>query len=139
MTSMTQQEKETFLADLHVGVIGIDDPDRGPLTVPIWYDYTAADGLWFITGKHSRKGALLDVGKRISLAAQTEDAPYRYVSVEGPVTSIEPADTATLLAMAVRYLGEEQGGAYALASDMQDQVTVRVLPERWLAVDYNKA
>ena len=37
--AMTKQEREAFLADLHVGVISIDEAGRGPLTVPIWYDY----------------------------------------------------------------------------------------------------
>jgi nitroimidazol reductase NimA-like FMN-containing flavoprotein (pyridoxamine 5'-phosphate oxidase superfamily) len=31
---MTQQEREAFLADVHVGVISISDEGRGPLTVP---------------------------------------------------------------------------------------------------------
>ncbi len=138
MTSMTTEEKQSFMADLHVGVIGLNDPGQGPLTIPIWYDYTPGGDLWFITGKSSRKGALLEMGSRLSMAAQTEEAPYRYVSVEGPITSIEPATTETLLAMAVRYLGEKQGAAYAAESSIENQVTVTVRPERWLAVDYNK-
>ena len=138
MTKMTTAEKQTFMADLHVGVIGLNDPGNGPLTVPIWYDYEPGGPLWFITGTNSRKGALLEVGSRLSMAAQTEEAPYRYVSVEGPITRIEPADADTLLAMAVRYLGKEQGTAYASASGLENQVTVQVQPERWLAVDYGK-
>ena len=139
MTSMSQPEKEAFLADLHVGVIGINDPNQGPLTVPIWYDYEPGGELWVITGSQSRKGKLLTLGSRVSLAAQTEDAPYKYVSIEGPVTQITATDGATLLAMAQRYLGEEMGAAYAEGSDLSEQVTVRIQPERWLAVDYAKA
>ena len=40
MTGMSVDEKQTFLAGVHVGVIGLNDDGRGPLTVPIWYDYT---------------------------------------------------------------------------------------------------
>ncbi len=138
MTQMSQAEKEAFLADLHVGVIGINDPGRGPLTVPIWYDYTPGGELWVITGANSRKGKLMSEGTRLSLAAQTETAPYVYVSIEGVVTSIEATDAETLLSMAVRYLGEEQGQAYAAGSTLEGQVTVRIRPERWLAVDYSK-
>ena len=138
MTKMSQSEKESFLADLHVGVIGLNDGERGPLTVPIWYDYTPGGELWVITGANSRKGKLLSEGTRVSLAAQTETAPYVYVSVEGVVTSITPTDADTLLAMAVRYLGEEQGAAYAAGSPLEGQITVRVQPENWLAVDYSK-
>ena len=138
MTSMSQTEKEEFLADLHVGVIGVNDGDRGPLTVPIWYDYAPGGELWVITGADSRKGKLLSEGTRVSLAAQTETAPYVYVSVEGVVTSIAPAEAETLKAMAIRYLGEQQGSAYAAGSPLEGQVTVRIRPERWLAVDYSK-
>ena len=138
MTAMTTAEKQAFLADLHVGVIGLTDTDRGPLTVPIWYDYTPEGDLWIITGRDSRKGKLLEVGTRMSLAAQTEAAPYKYVSVEGPVTSVSNTDADTLVNMAVRYLGDTQGKAYAAASPLEDQITVRVKPERWLAVDYSK-
>ena len=138
MTKMSTDEKQTFLADLHVGVIGINDPGAGPLTVPIWYDYSPGGDVWVITGRDSRKGKLMTEGTRVSLAAQTEDAPYVYVSVEGPITSIEPTDADTLLAMAVRYLGDEQGRAYAAGSGLEGQVTVKIKPERWLAVDYSK-
>lgn len=138
MTHMTQTEKEAFLAALHVGVLGLNDPGQGPLTVPIWYDYTAGGDLWFVTGEQSRKGRLIELNSRLSLAAQTEAPPYKYVSVEGRVSAIEPADEATLRAMAIRYLGEKQGTAYADGSGVEGQITVRVTPERWLAVDYAK-
>ena len=139
MTSMTTDEKQTFMSDLHVGVVGLNDPGHGPLTVPIWYDYTPGGDLWFITGLNSRKGALLETGSRLSMAAQTEDPPYRYVSVEGRITAIEPVTAETLLAMAVRYLGEQQGAAYAASSSVENQVKVTVRPEHWLAVDYSKS
>ena len=30
--AMSQEEREAFLAEMHVGVIAINDPGRGPLT-----------------------------------------------------------------------------------------------------------
>ena len=136
-TAMTTEEKQTFLAQPHVGVLSIPRPDAGPLTVPVWYDYRPGGELWFLTGRDSRKGRLLSEGGRVSLCAQTETAPYQYVSVEGPVTAIAPA-TDELLPMAVRYLGDSQGRAYAEHSGEDDSVVVRIRPERWLAVDYRK-
>ena len=35
--SMTKAEREEFLADLHVGVLAVDEPGRGPCSLPIWY------------------------------------------------------------------------------------------------------
>ena len=138
MTSMTHQERQDFLADLHVGVLSLSDDSRGPLTVPIWYDYDPGGELWFITGPDSRKGKLLEVGVNLSLVAQSEDPPYKYVSIEGPVTSIHEANKDDLLAMAVRYLGPEAGKQYTENSETGGGVIVRVKPERWLSVDYAK-
>ena len=139
MTSMTQAEKQAFLADVHVGVLALNDGDRGPLMVPMWYDYEPGGELWFLTGPQTRKGRLIQVGTRVSLVAQTEDTPYQYVSVEGPVTAIAPANPELEgLPMAVRYLGPEKGKQYF--DSMSDWgVIVRVRPERWLAVDYSKS
>jgi PPOX class probable F420-dependent enzyme len=138
MTRMTASEKQQFLAGLHVGVLSIPRPDSGPLTVPIWYDYRPGETLWFITGRESRKGRLLNTGTRVSLCAQTEAPPYQYVSIEGTVTAIDPVSD-ELLPMAVRYLGEKQGRAYAAGSSDDDSVVVHVRPEQWLAVDYGKS
>jgi len=135
---MTETEKQEFLADLHVGILSLNDNSKGPLTAPIWYDYEPGEELWFITGPDSLKGKLLEVGVRLSLVAQSEEPPYKYVSVEGPVVSIDESTEDDLLAMAVRYLGETGGQQYIENSNGSGSVLVRVKPERWLAVDYGK-
>jgi nitroimidazol reductase NimA-like FMN-containing flavoprotein (pyridoxamine 5'-phosphate oxidase superfamily) len=140
--NMTKTERETFLADLHVGVISIAEKDRGPLTAPIWYDYEPGGDLWILTGRDSRKGRLLlDVG-RFSLVAQTETPPYKYVSVEGPITSIDKPDLERdERPMAHRYLGQEFGDGYIEATrgdGDSDNILVKMRPERWLTIDYAK-
>lgn len=139
MTEITKEEKQDFLAGLHVGVLSLSDNPKGPLTVPIWYDYEPGGGLWFITGPNSLKGKLLKVGVRLSLMAQSEEPPYKYVSIEGPVVSIDEATNNDLLAMAIRYLGKDGGEQYAKNSESGGGVIVRVKPERWLSVDYGKS
>jgi len=142
--AMTREEREAFLADLHVGVISIAEDGRGPLTVPIWYAYEPGGELRVITERDSRKGRLLEKAARLSLCAQTEAPPYRYVSVEGPIVGIEPSDTERdARPMAHRYLGPELGDRYIAATrggdaDRSASVVVRVRPERWLTVDYGK-
>lgn len=137
--NMTQEEREAFLADLHVGVISIEDPGRGPITVPIWYDYKPALGLWIITSRTSRKGIALDKAGRFSLVAQTEQAPYKYVSVEGPIVEVRPADKENdARPMAQRYLGAEFGNAYVDSKSDDDGDIYLMQPERWLTVDYTK-
>jgi nitroimidazol reductase NimA-like FMN-containing flavoprotein (pyridoxamine 5'-phosphate oxidase superfamily) len=139
---MTKAERETFLADLHVGVISIAEKDRGPLTAPIWYDYEPGGELWILTGRDSLKGRLLVDTGRFSLVAQTETPPYKYVSVEGPITSIDKPDLERdERPMAHRYLGEELGNGYIEATRGDgdaDNILVKMRPERWLTIDYSK-
>jgi|TARA_B110000196_G_scaffold75748_1_gene65004 hypothetical protein len=137
--TMSSSERELFLSALHVGIISIPRATKGPLTVPIWYDYQPGGELWVITDTDSIKGKLLTKASRISLCAQTETAPYQYVSVEGPFTT-RPSTQEELLAMAVRYLGEEQGKAYAenSAGGGEGSIVVAIAPETWFSVDYNK-
>lgn len=135
---MSVKEREEFLAGVHIGIVSIPREGKGPLAVPIWYDYTPGGEVSMITNKNSIKGRLLGKSDRISLCAQTETAPYSYVSIEGPFhTTSSSSDE--LLSMAIRYLGEEQGKLYAASSgDGADSIMVRINPESWLTVDYSK-
>ena len=137
--TMSSNERELFLSALHVGIISIPRATKGPLTVPIWYDYQPGGEVWVITDTDSIKAKLLTKASRISLCAQTETEPYQYVSVEGPFTT-RPSTQEELLAMAVRYLGEEQGQAYAenSAGGGEGSIVVAIAPETWFSVDYNK-
>ena len=137
--TMSSNERELFLSALHVGIISIPRATKGPLTVPIWYDYQPGGEVWVITDTDSIKAKLLTKASRISLCAQTETAPYQYVSVEGPFTT-RPSTQEELLAMAVRYLGEEQGQAYAenSAGGGEGSIVVAIAPQTWFSVDYNK-
>jgi hypothetical protein len=49
--AMTRQEREAFLADVHVGIISIPEP--GQLTVPVWYSYEPGGELRLVTGRTS--------------------------------------------------------------------------------------
>lgn len=138
---MTKQERERFLADLHVGIISIPEEGRGPLAVPVWYAYEPGEELRVVTGRTSRKGRLLERAGRFSLCVHTEIPPYKYVSVEGPIVSVESADVERdLRPLAHRYLGAEAGAAYIATTREEhlDNVLVRMRPERWLTVDYGK-
>ena len=140
---MTKQEREAFLAGVHVGVISISDEGRGPLAVPIWYAYDLGGDLRIMTGRESRKGRLLARAGRFSLCVQKETSPYKYVSVEGPIISTEAADIERdLRPLARRYLGKEAGDRYVEETrnlpTHADNVLIRMRPERWLTTDYSK-
>lgn len=142
-TKMSRDEREAFLADVHVGVISISEKGRGPLTIPVWYAYEPGGEVSIVTERNSRKMKLLEEGRRVSLCAQCETPPYKYVSIEGPVVGIDRSDVERHeRPLARRYLGEKGGDRYIeVATDGRepdDMVRVRIRPERWLTVDYSK-
>lgn len=139
-TDMTVEEREAFLRDLHVAILAIERPGRGPHALPIWYVYDGTEVLMTV-GADSVKATLLARAGRATLTVQEEALPYRYVSVEGPVTIAPgaPDDGYDLRAVAIRYLGDGLGAAYAEENAGSDGVlTVRLRPERWTTVDYGK-
>jgi len=131
---MTEEERQKFLAGVHVAVLALTELGRGPLAVPIWYGYEPGGDIWFTTERDSHKGRLLTEGARVSLCVQTETAPYQYVSVEGPVVVDDgPRD----VSVAIRYLGPERGMAYGGSGS--GGVRIRLTPEHWRTADYGRS
>jgi nitroimidazol reductase NimA-like FMN-containing flavoprotein (pyridoxamine 5'-phosphate oxidase superfamily) len=137
---MTKDEREAYLAGVHVGVIGIERVGQAPLTVPIWYDFDPAIGVWVITAESSLKGRALTAAGRFTLCAQDEAPPlYKYVSVEGPVVEVRPADREKdSRPMAHRYFGRELGDRYIDGGEEGGGLVFTMRPERWRTVDYAK-
>lgn len=142
-TAMTQQEKESFLAGVHVGILSITREGEAPLAVPIWYAYEPGAEICFVTSQHSQKGRLLRLGCRVSLCVQEEKPPYQYVTVEGEVNALGPLDVERdVRSLARRYLGQERGDQYVASvygsEPAAGDVLVRLRPKRWLGADYGK-
>ena len=142
-TTMTGEEREAFLADVHVGVLSVAQDGRAPLTVPVWYSYTPGGEVRIVTGGTTRKARALRTAGQFSLCAQDETPPYRYVTVTGPVGAIEAVDVdRDLRPLARRYLGveggdrwvEENGGSTAGQGD----ILIRMRPQSWLSADFGK-
>jgi PPOX class probable F420-dependent enzyme len=134
---MGRAEREEFLAGLHVAVLSVASPDgRGPLAAPVWYTYRPGGTVNVSTGRGTRKALAIEAAGRISLCAQDERPPYKYVTVEGPVV-IEDATAAERLELARRYLGPEGGDAYIAANPGGGQVMIRMTPEHWLSRAYS--
>jgi PPOX class probable F420-dependent enzyme len=140
--AMTPVEREAFLAEVHVAVVTVADEGRGPLAVPLWYVYRPGGEIVLVTDRDSRKARLIREAGRVTVCAQTQEMPYRYASVEGPVTAIE--DTVTVeqrRELARRYLGPEGADGYLEATrDVTDRMcAIHIRPEHWLTRDYTKA
>lgn len=85
--ALTLEEREQFLAEPHIGALSVvERPDRAPLTIPIWYQYTPGGELWVLSAPDSRKTRAINAAGRFSIMVQRTEPTVRYVSVEGPVT-----------------------------------------------------
>lgn len=138
--AMTRAAREAFLADTHVAVLSVDEDGRGPLLVPVWYWYRPGGDVHVVTGGATRKVQLLRLAGRASLCVQTETPPYKYVTVEGPVTIAgRPEWERDVREVALRYLGPQMGEMYlaATAAEHETAVLVRLRPERWQSVDFS--
>lgn len=135
MATMTDAERDTFLLERRIGVLAIGRDGAGPLLAPIWYQYVPDEGFEICMGGSTAKAARLRAEGRAALCVQDEGRPYRYVTVEGPVTveSLGGLEAArpVIEGMAARYLGAKAGASYAAAFGTEDEVVVRLRPQRW--------
>ena len=138
--AMNQVEREAFLAQPRVAVLSIAEAGRGPLAVPVWYLYEPGGDVRIWTAGSSRKARLLLLAGRASLVVQNPQPPYQYVSVEGPVARIEPAQfERDLRPLAHRYLGAAAGERYLATiggpAAGSGDLLVHLTPEHWRAQD----
>src|SRR5579859_7998268 len=88
---LSAHDREQFLAEPHIAALSVSEgPGRGPLTVPIWYQYEPGGEAWILTEATSRKARLIAAAGRFTLMVDRVTPTTRYVSVEGPVTRTIP-------------------------------------------------
>ena len=143
---MTDEERDAFLAEPHLGILSIAREGKGPLVAPIWYRYEPGQPIEMCMGDRSAKAHRLRAEGRATLAIVDDSGGrYRYVTIEGPVSLEHLGDQTeeAILAMSSRYLGEKGGRRYTdnfmaklAQDDLHDghgteEVLVRLTPERW--------
>jgi len=138
MATMSREERERYLADLHVGVIAVERPDRAPLALPIWYGYEPGGEVRLWTTEGTLKHKVISAAGRFTITVQDEQPPYKYVTAEGDVTGIEPAVEDDARAIAVWYLGKEGGDEFTDQNFTPDSIVIRMQPKKWLSTDYSQ-
>ena len=132
--SMSTEQQQAFLSEPRVGIFAFNQGGESPLLTPMWFVYEAGpEEYWFITSAESRKGQLLFVGSPISMVAQKDTVPHKYVSVRGKVTALEDASAADWQTMAAHY--SVAGGEGIEATGLTNPILVRVRIERWTSYD----
>ncbi len=139
---LSVRDRELFLAEPHVAALSVSaGPGRGPLTVPIWYQYAPGGEAWVLTEAGSRKARLIEAAGRFTLMVERVVPTVRYVSVEGPVTRTVPGTDELLREITMRYLPPEKVTAYIefARADFGQQVAIYLRPQRWLSADLGPA
>jgi hypothetical protein len=137
-SSLSARERESFLAEPHVAALSVSaGQGRGPLTVPIWYQYAPGGEAWVLTEVRSRKARLIEAAGRFSLMVERVLPTVRYVSVEGPVIRIVRGTDELLREIAARYLPPDKVPGYIefAQAELGEQVAIYLRPERWMTAD----
>jgi nitroimidazol reductase NimA-like FMN-containing flavoprotein (pyridoxamine 5'-phosphate oxidase superfamily) len=136
--ALSREEREQFLAEPHIAALSVSaGKDRGPLTVPVWYQYTPGGQPWFITGTGSRKHRLIEAAGYLSLMVERLEPTVRYVAVDGAVDRIDDGTDEQLVEMTKRYLPPEAVEPYLEMARREHgpSVAVYLKPQHWLSAD----
>jgi nitroimidazol reductase NimA-like FMN-containing flavoprotein (pyridoxamine 5'-phosphate oxidase superfamily) len=136
--ALSKSEREEFLAEPHIAALSVNAGDsRGPLTVPIWYQYTPGGEPWVLTGAGSRKTKLIEAAGFFSLMVDRAAPTVRYVVVDGPVSRIEPGTEEQLVELARRYLPPHRVDAFLdyARAELGSQVVIYLQPQHWISAD----
>jgi hypothetical protein len=137
-STLSVRDRELFLAEPHIAALSVSaGQDRGPFTIPIWYQYAPGGEAWILTEAASRKARLIKAAGRFTLLVQRTLPTERYVSVEGPVTRMIPETDELLREITERYLPPERVPAYLklAKTEFGEQVVIYLRPQRWLTAD----
>jgi hypothetical protein len=136
--ALSKDEREQFLSEPHIAALSVyAGGSRGPLTVPIWYQYTPGGEPWCSPAPAPAKARQIEATGHFSLMAERLDPSVRYVSVDGPVNRIEPGTDEQLVEMTKRYLPAEKVDAYLdyARRDLGANVAIYLQPQNWLSAD----
>ena len=126
---MSEQERERFLKEANVAVLATVGRGERAHAAPIWYLYE--DGVFIMsTGRGSQKHRNVEAHPEVTLVVDDRTVPYYAVMAQGRAEIGPRLADDDRLKMAVRYLGEELGGAYIARVQGEDSVTIRLRPRK---------
>lgn len=136
--ALSKDEREQFLAEPHIAALSVSAGDgRGPLTVPIWYQYAPGGEPWVLTGVESRKKRLIEAAGCFSLMVERTEPTVRYVAVDGAVSRIEPGSDDQHAELAHRYLPPERAEMFLefALTELGEYVAIYLRPQHWVSAD----
>jgi hypothetical protein len=130
-------DREQFLAEPQTGALSVSlGASRGPLTVPIWYQYIPGGEPWVLTGARSRKARAIEAAGFFTLMVQRLEPTRRYVAVDGAVSRIERATDEQVVELTRRHLSGDAAERHVkFLRDFGEHLVISMRPEHWLYSD----
>ena len=130
MSELLSERHVRFVGKPRIATLATVRRDGSPHVTPVWYVYE--DGDFLVTvDKGSQKQRNIEHDPRVELCIDDrERPPYHTVIARGRATVEGPPSPEFLLALAVRYLGEDAGRRYVERLQNPDQRLIRLHPEK---------
>lgn len=127
---LTPGETDALLRRPLISYISTVRPDGAPHVTPVWHHYDG-ENAFVVAGDSSVKVRNLRANPRAVLCVPTAISPYKYVLVRGSTSLSYDTVEELTLAMAVNYLGPEEGEKYTKeALEQFDFVAIAIAPEK---------
>jgi PPOX class probable F420-dependent enzyme len=131
-TGLAPDDLDGLLERPLVAVLATHRADGDVLLSPVWHRWRDG-GFDVVTGANDVKVRHLRGDSRASIVVFEHEPPYRGIEVRGRVV-LGRAEADVVREIAVRYLGEEEGGAYVERG--YDDTLIRLEPGRLRAWDF---
>jgi PPOX class probable F420-dependent enzyme len=132
--NLTVEDLADFLREPFNATLATYRRDGTVLLSPVWHEWR--DGVFQVsTGADDLKVRHLRRDPRASIVVYDNDPPYRGVELRGTAHVLPDPGNAALRRIAVRYLGEARGNAYADAANWTGAI-IRLEPGEVRAWDF---
>ncbi len=130
MTDSTFTDRQLKFVDrARIGRLGTTNRDGTPHIAPVWYKFE--DGVFLVlTERGSQKHKNIERDPRVAFCIDDERAPYHTVLVRARVVVEEAPGREWRLALAISYLGEENGTRYIGENMHTNNIMLRIVPEK---------
>ena len=122
-------EANDFLDRANIAIFATVGLGNRPHAAPVWYLYEDRE-LIVSTGTGSQKHRNVERNPAVTLVVERRETPYYVVTVQAEAEIGPPLSDDKRLALAVRYLGERRGQAYAERTRGSDSITLRIRPDK---------
>jgi len=131
---MEHDEVRAFLAAMPArpAILATVRADGRPHVAPIWYAVDDDGTIVFNTGDRTVKGRNLRRAGYAAMSVDDDEAPFSFVTVEGPVTLSDDLDDVRRWAGVIggRYMGADRAEEYGERNGVPGELVVRLTPAK---------